>query len=384
MNLTEKYALNCGVKIRKPAVGLSYFPVPDNPYIILDNRSRDASSSYDLFSDVIGYIKPILDQHNISILSFSKDENSVIPDTNGFCGLFKKQENFLIKHSLAVVGVNELSLHVANILQIPNIGMYSTYPASSKKPIWNDSHVVIESNRDGNLPSYGAQEQPKTINLIEPEVVARHIFNELKLKDKIPHETFYIGDLYPIKVVEVIPNFAPPAGYMEGKALNLRMDYHFDERLAAAWLNNRKLNLLTKKPINLKLLNYFKKNIAQLTININDSFSDTYLRDAQALGINVQIFCEDADKLNDLRFEFFDFEINESLFKKKEDLDDAKSLVNDKTKFLTGKILLSEGKKYSCFEAKKAGKELTNQPELIYDTDEFWKELDHYRLINEL
>ena len=81
---------------------------------------------------------------------------------------------------------------------------------------------------------------------------------------------------------------------------------------------------------------------------------------------------------------FFDFEINESLFKKKEDLDDAKSLVNDKTKFLTGKILLSEGKKYSCFEAKKAGKELTNQPELIYDTDEFWKELDHYRLINEL
>ena len=35
-------------------------------------------------------------------------------------------------------------------------------------------------------------------------------------------------------------------------------------------------------------------------------------------------------------------------------------------------------------EAKKAGKELTNQPELIYDTDEFWKELDHYRLINEL
>ena len=65
-------------------------------------------------------------------------------------------------------------------------------------------------------------------------------------------------------------------------------------------------------------------------------------------------------------------------------MDDAKNLVNHKTKFLTGKILLSEGKKYSCYEAKKAGKELTNQPELIYDTDEFWKELDHYRLINEL
>ena len=44
---------------------------------------------------------------------------------------------------------------------------------------------------------------------------------------------------------------------------------------------------------------------------------------------------------------------------------------------------LSEGKKYSCYEAKKIKKELTNQPESIYDTEEFWKELDHYRLFNE-
>ena len=29
-------------------------------------------------------------------------------------------------------------------------------------------------------------------------------------------------------------------------------------------------------------------------------------------------------------------------------------------------------------------KELTGEPEPIYDTDDFWKELDHYRLINEL
>ena len=54
------------------------------------------------------------------------------------------------------------------------------------------------------------------------------------------------------------------------------------------------------------------------------------------------------------------------------------------TSILSGKILLSEGKKYSCYEAKKAKKELTTQPESVYDTEDFWKELDHYRLINDL
>ena len=86
MNLTEKYALSCGVKIREPYVGSSYFPVPDGRYIIIDNRSRETSSTYDLFTDVIGYLKPILDRENISILSFSKDENSTIPDTHSFIG----------------------------------------------------------------------------------------------------------------------------------------------------------------------------------------------------------------------------------------------------------------------------------------------------------
>ena len=35
-------------------------------------------------------------------------------------------------------------------------------------------------------------------------------------------------------------------------------------------------------------------------------------------------------------------------------------------------------------QAKKAGKELTSDAEPVYDSGDFWKELDHYRLINEL
>jgi len=382
MNVLEKYAVNCGVKIRKPHVGLSYFPVPENPYIIIDNRHRDGANTYDMFSDVIGYIKPILERENIDIFAFQKDGNNSLQGTKAFVGLFKKQEAFLIKHAEMVIASDNLSNYFASALDIPNVGLYSTYPSQATKPIWSNKHYVIESSRDGNLPGYGAAENPKTINLIQPELVAKHILCCLGYDDQINHETVFIGDLYPIKVVEVIPDFAPPQGFMEQRALNLRMDYHFDEQNLIQWLQNRKLNILTEKPISISLLKYFKNNIAQLTVNINDSFDEEYFRKIQSIGINLQIFCEDQDKINDYRFKFFDFEVSESLFKTKEDTECVEK-IDANTKFVTGKVLLSQGKKYSCYEAKKAEKELTSQPEVIYDTEEFWKELDHYRLINE-
>ena len=384
MNVLEKYAANCGVKINDPFVGTSYFPLIDKPYIVFDNRNKYGTNIYDLFHDVMTYIKPALDREGIEAISFEKNEKDILEGAKPYLGLFKKQENYLIKNSKLVVACDNLSNYVASGLKVPSVGLYSVYPKVCTQPMWSDSYIAIESHRDGNLPAYGVPETPKTVNFIEPEKVADAIFKLLGLPDKVPHTTFYIGDLYPTKVVEVIPDFAPPAGFMENRALNLRMDYHFSEKNAISWITNRKINLLTDRPINLNLLKYFNKSIAQLTININDDFTEDYLMEAKATGINVELFCEDASRIQDYRFNLFDFSINESIFNKKEDLGEDIKNLNDKTKFVTGKVLLSEGKKYSCYEAKKIKKELTTEPELIYDTEDFWKELDHYRLINEL
>tara|TARA_R100000008_G_scaffold73859_1_gene52424 strand:+ start:1951 stop:3195 length:1245 start_codon:yes stop_codon:yes gene_type:complete len=392
MNILEKYASNCGVKIRDPFVSTSYFPLPEQDYIIIDDRNKYESNIYNLFEDVMTYIEPVLDKHNIIIYNFAKDAQSVIEGAEPFLNLFKKQESYLIKHSKLIVGCDNMSNYFASALNVPSIGLYSPYPSQCTSPLWSSSHLGLESHRDGNLPAYGVGESPKTINFIEPEKIANEIFKKLGLEDRVEHETFHIGDLYPTRVVEVIPDFVPQKGFMEGRALNLRMDYEFNEQMAIHWLQNRKINILTDKPINLNLLKYFKKSIAQLTININEHFTEDYLRQAKATGNNVQIFCEDLDKINDYRFKFFDFEVNKSIFKSKEDLkkdtdnrifpDRPLILDSNNTMFLSGKILLSQGKKYSCREAQKAKKELTGAPEFIYDTDDFWKELDHYRLIN--
>ncbi len=384
MNVLEKYATNCGVKIKEPHISTSYFPLREDPYIILDNRSKFESNCYDLFGDVMPYIKPVLEREGISIYSFENNVKDNIEGAQPFVALFKKQESYLIKHSRLVVGCDNVTNYFASGLGVPSIGLYAAYPSRCTEPIWSENHTSLESHRDSNLPAYGLGENPKTVNFIEPEKIADNIFKMLGLEDRVEHKTFFIGDLYPVKVVEVIPDFVPPSGFMEQRALNLRMDYHFDEQILIHWLQNRKINLLSNKPVNLNLLKYFKKNVCQLTVNINKNFTTQYLTDVKNIGINVEVFCEKEDELADYRFKFFDFDVNENMFKSKDDLKEEMSNLNDSTKFLSGKILLSKGKRYSCYEAKKAKKELTAKPELVYDTKDFWKELDHYRLINEL
>jgi len=384
MNLLEKYSTNCGVKISQPLPASSYFPLKNEKYIIIDGRNLYPANNYDLFDDVIGHLSPFLAKENIYIYAFHDDLKTLLAGTQPFVNLTKKQEAYLIKNALLVVACDNVSAYYASGFGVPSVGLYSAYPAACKRPLWGDNHVALETDWLGNLPSYGTAESPKAINFIEPEKIAKVILKGLKLADPINLETIYIGDLYPTKVVEVIPDFTTSSDFLRGKAINLRADYNFNEELIVHWLTGRTVNLLIDKPINLNLLKYFKKNIVQITINLNDSFSEEYLLSLTESGLSVEIFCEDKERLADFRFRFFDFSIEESLFKSKKDLNESLNKFNKNTRFWSGKILISEGQKYSCLEAKKQKNVLTGEPEIVYDTKDFWKELDHYRLFNNI
>lgn len=378
MNVLEKYASSCGVKISKPNVGASYFPLKWDKYIVIDNRNKNGGNVYDSYSDVMSYIHPILEKEGIGIVSFAKEEKYIIEKTAPYISITKKQEAYFIQNSLLTVSSDNLSAYLADGQGVPSIGLYSIYPSESNRPIWTDKHTVIESERCGNLPSYGVAEDPKAINFIEPEKVAQAILDKVGIDFKILHDTVFIGDLYSIKVVEAIPDFATEPNFMKNKALNIRMDYHFDEQNLCHWLTGRYINILTDKKINLDLLRHYKKNIAQLTVTINDNFDEAYLKEVRKIGIKLEIFCENPEKIEKYRFKYFDFKINESEYKTKEDIDFE---INDKSVFVSSKILLSEGQKFSCYEAKKQKKPLTGGVEPVYNTEDFWKELDYYRII---
>ena len=384
MNVLEKYSVNCGVKISRPAVASSYFPLVDEKYIILDGRNKYKTNVYDLFPDVLAYLQKSFDNEGIKVYAFNEKQEDVMMGTQPFINLTRKQEAYLIKNSLLALCGDNVTAYYAAALGVPCVALYSAYPAACTAPIWGDLHTSIESDWLGNLPAYGVEETPKAINFIHPEKIANTLLRKLNLGDSINIETVYIGDHYPTKVVEVIPDFVASPDFLQGRAINLRADYHYHEERVVHWLQGRTVNLLVDEPINLNLLKYFQKNIVQLTVNINEKFSEQYLKDVVATGVPLEIFCENKDELSAYRFKFFDFDIEESIFKSKKDLDESLNKFNKNTRFLSGKILISDGEKYSCLEAKKQKNVLTGAPEIVYDTKDFWKELDHYRLFNNI
>ncbi len=254
MNLLEKYSTNCGVKISDPMPASSYFPLRDEKYIIIDGRNLYPANNYDLFDDVIGHLAPFLAKENIRIYAFHDDLKTMLAGTQPFINLTKKQEAYLIKNALLVVACDNISAYYASCFGVPSVGLYSAYPAACKRPLWGDNHTALEGDWLGNLPSYGVSEDPKAINFIEPEKIATTILKGLKLNDPINLETIFIGDLYPIKVVEVIPDFTTSPTFLQGKAINLRADYNFKEELIVHWVTGRTVNLLIDQPINLSLL----------------------------------------------------------------------------------------------------------------------------------
>ena len=68
MHLLEQYSLSCGIKIDKPHVETSFFPIDCDKYITLHASSGMEAKNYDYFKDVIDLIHPHLESNNIKIV----------------------------------------------------------------------------------------------------------------------------------------------------------------------------------------------------------------------------------------------------------------------------------------------------------------------------
>ena len=75
MNLTEKMALDCGVKISQPYLDRYFLPIRNDNYIIIDTRCKNANGEYDYFNDVLELVKPYLKEADIDIFQIATDKN---------------------------------------------------------------------------------------------------------------------------------------------------------------------------------------------------------------------------------------------------------------------------------------------------------------------
>lgn len=386
MNLTEKIALDCGVKISKPYLDRHFLPINIDRYIIIDTRNKYQIGEYDYFADVLDLISPYLIENKIEVFQFAINENQKLKCSKCFISLSKKQENYLISKSELLISNENYTLYSASILGVKSIGLYSLFRPENTRPVWNKNlQIIMESDRDGNLPSYGMlKETPKTINFISPYLIAKNILDSLNIKNELhKFELVYLGKNFNQKIIEIVPDFLSSEDFMRDKSINLRLDYvtNLQASVLYYWMHNRKLNIITDKDINVNLLYPHKNNILLMTIIMSPNISENFLKACKSLGMKIKIFCDDKNKIDDYRFKFLDWEINK-------DFDENKKFENlqnisGKSKFISSKILISKGKQFSCKANYLLGKHLDKSEEHVILSSEFEKEIEFFKIYNE-
>lgn len=250
---------------------------------------------------------------------------------------------------------------------------------------------MLEADRKGKKPSFNANENPKVVNTIKPEVVAQSIFDLLKIDKKINIETLDVGPQYNNFVIELIMDCVIKPDFFQGAIFNVRMDYLFDEDILAKNLSLRNLCILTNKPINIQILQQLRKNVATVIYDIDENFSVEFVKQMLAAGIPCQMitFLE-GDALNKAKLAFFDYGI---VIKRKRitvnDLENSEKCIKYKEnlKFKTRKFLLSDNKIYlhkGDWINKKPVNDFSNNTGAVpFNDEDFWQESEFYYIFHE-
>lgn len=386
MHLLERYALSCGAKIDKPSIINKFFPLDTDRYITVHFNSKNAKT-YDHAQEVIDIIYPILSANNITICQVGAKGEEPLMKCANLVGLTDiNQLAYIIKNSLLHAGVDSFPVHLAGHYDIPLVSLYSTNFKESCKPYWGttEKQILIEPKRINTKPSFSNQESPKSINSINPELIAKHICNLLKLDFKYKYRTILTGDLYKIKMLETVPNQVLDPKQFNTNFFSVRMDYLFDEHILEEQIKICPCAIITNKPINKDLLSRYRNQIIEIVYIVEQDNDPNFVRFLQENGIKyntVTFLSEELASQNKLKYMEFGLLLEKRQQKPTHVLSEYNNIF-----YKSSKITLSEGKIYPSFAAYKNNKpveRLDYDPQPIIDCDEFWREIEHFSLLIE-
>ncbi len=380
MHLIEQYSLAMGAKIDEPFIETSYYPLPFDKYIVVENGADVKSRIYGMWPDVILEIKPYLDKQNITIVQVGHQDSEQIPGVYDLRGKTSiKQQAFLLKKSLLHCSTNDFLLDVASSFNIPVVAMYGNTFADIAKPYWGNKskHIILESDRKGKKPSFLAEENPRTVNFIHPEDIAYAILKLLNIDIKDEIETQFIGKEYTTHILEAVPDFSPPQSFNPGIVINVRMDYHFNLQNMLNWGTNRKINIFTNKVIDLNYLNAIKSNIVGIQQEICSDLNGKYLSILNNLKIGCSLFTKNERALGVQRMKYFDHRVS---FKEGKPLTNKSLDLSKNLYYKSNKLLFSDGKKYLNKYDYLNKRDYTGSDLTVVDDPNFWEEQDHIRI----
>jgi len=379
MHLLERYASSCGVKIGKPYIYDSYFPVSSEKFITFQPFSKPAKN-YDYWQEVIDIILPYLKQNNIDIIQIGAKEDRPINGTISVSGQTTiSQAAFLIKKSIMHLGADSFAVHIASGFNKKIVALYSNNNIENVKPYWSNEKDVclISPIFKTSKPSYSLGENPKNINNIKPEEIAVSILNLLNIKHNINQKTIYFGPDYNNKTLEVIPDkpIDPKSIPIENPII--RMDYFFNEQVLAFYLQFKKCIIFTNKEIDPNLIRQFKSNISQVVYFIDENNNPEFVKFLKNNGIEFTLISSlKEEELNKYKLNYMDYGLIHLKEKPTKDLINLKELPNNLYYKSSTILISSEGQFASKFDW------INKNKNKVIDNIEFWKEVDNFYIFS--
>lgn len=386
--LISTYSRATGLKIEKPYVYQAPFTLPVEKYIVGNFSSGNPCKNYFAWQEVIDFIWPYLKERNIGVVQLGNADDPPIEQAIRLQGKTNiHQSAFIVKNALLHIGNDSMLMHVAGALGTHVCGLFGSTSVANHGPYWKtDNSILIESHRNGKLPSFSFNENPRTINLIKPEEVVDAIFKILKIEQKESIDSLFFGSKYGQRAVEVVPDCVIAADFIPDVPLNIRYDYCDNLQNLVNQLSIRKGLIITDKPIDVNILKALKQNVIGIAYEINDNHNPQFASDVRSAGIQIKLFTKwNEEKLNTIRLDYFDVGIIEKeKTYRKEDVERFAE-INSFTMFKSRKVLLSKGKSFlskTHFLLDIPMKSFSDCESLVIDVPKFYHELEHFYLYN--
>lgn len=392
MHILENYALSCGLKIDKPYILEAFFPIPVEKYITLHPTSK-GSKSYDFWQIVVDILFPILSKNNISIIQIGKEGDKSIKGCFNVAGQTSiNQVAFILHGALLHLGVDSFPTHIASSFDKKIVCLYSNNYINCVKPYWGDTknHILLEPDRKGNKPLFAFEENPKTINTITPESIAKSVCSLLEIPYEYEFETLFYGDFYNHKMIEMVPDHLIDISQLGITSIIIRMDYLFNEVVLAQQLKMCDCSITTKQPINIQILKENSARIKEIIYVLEEDSSVDFIKTLESLNINYHLatYCQGVE-LDKLKLKYLDYKIihikqifspdSNEILKNVKDWNDIY--------YQSAKLLLSKGQVFPSKSAWSKGLPIdgfTEKKCQVINEIDFWKEMDNFYLLKKL
>jgi hypothetical protein len=304
-------------------------------------------------------------------------------NTYTIVGCTINQKAYLIKNSIVYIGSNSLGLQLASNYNKKIVGLYSNVYVSQNKPYWSKEEdlTLIQAFDKKSKPSYAPQENPKIINNIKPDALAKAILNNLNINHDIKTKFSSIGFGYMNKTIELVPNMIVNPSSFGAPNIIVRMDIEFNENVLQAQLSQSKCLITTNKSISENLLKNYKSNIVQVVYKIekeNDPSFVTFLKSENISFVLISDLSE--EEINNIKIDYMDLGLILKLNHKTKNDYDNKNIKYYKSNH----FILSNNKLYMSeagVEKDLPIKDFDKNTQEIIDTDKFWKYADNYAFL---